>query len=225
MRDSHHQRTDNGVFKCGLILYCGAFGDCVSFPSRRIVVYSARRSLIEAFGFAPILGLVFLFIGCSILLLCWDNGLMVVPISPLFCCFSHCFGLSFLQKWHKKPKNVTKDELLYILFYVTAGIVVAGFFFVKNLDGAGSFFQAYDNGSHLSTIRTFVDTGIYSSLNTWSVVDSVSPFDESGLSFYPSALYCLVAMVITATVRMSSAGFAATGTEPYPASRDRVAAS
>ncbi len=63
-----------------------------------LFVYSARRSLIEAFGFAPILGLVFLFIGCSFLLLCWDNGLMVVPISPLFCCFSHCFGLSFLQK-------------------------------------------------------------------------------------------------------------------------------
>lgn len=164
-----------------------------------LFVYSARRSLIEAFGFAPILGLVFYSLAAVFYFFAGITASWSSLFLPYFVVSLIASGFLFCKKWHKKPKNVTKDELLYILFYVTAGIVVAGFFFVKNLDGAGSFFQAYDNGSHLSTVRTFVDTGIYSSLNTWSVVDSVSPFDESGLSFYPSALYCLVAMVITAT--------------------------
>lgn len=88
-------------------------------------------------------------------------------------------------------------ELPYLLLFAIIGAVVTGAFFVRGLDGAASFFQAYDNGFHLSTIETFVTTGNFSSMHTGAYANPAeSPFLQ-GTSFYPAAWHCLCSMLVT----------------------------
>ena len=82
--------------------------------------------------------------------------------------------------------------------YLLAGVLVVGFVFVKNLDGAASVFQAYDNGSHLNAIATALSSGNYSSFlgDYYSEPNAVSPFLETAAAFYPRAWHELVALVV-----------------------------
>lgn len=163
-----------------------------------LIVYSARRSLVESVGLGPILGVAFysiaaavysqIGVGASWATLFMPFVLIALIVSVLFIRFGK----------GETEKGLCKEELLYVLSYALVGIAVVGIFFIKNLDGANSFYQAYDNNSHLNTIRTFIETGVYSSFGGGLRPDLISPFDESGSSFYPSAWYCLVAMAATA---------------------------
>lgn len=82
-----------------------------------------------------------------------------------------------------------------ILLYATIGIIAVVVFFIKQLDGPDSFFQGWDNVTHLNGIRSLMIGGDLNplSLNSFSPFD-VSPYTE-GPSFYPSALHVLCASV------------------------------
>lgn len=92
-------------------------------------------------------------------------------------------------------------SLLTVALYLLAGVLVTGFIFVRNLDGAASVFQAYDNGSHLNAIVTFLNSGDYSSFVNEFYTDAgaVSPYVEGAASFYPRAWHELVALVVEVT--------------------------
>ena len=84
---------------------------------------------------------------------------------------------------------------LYLLF----GVAAVGIFFIKNLDGPSSFFQAYDNVSHLGTIRAFIESGNFSPFaSVYPLESDVSPFFASG-AFYPSAWHTIVSLVALAS--------------------------
>lgn len=74
----------------------------------------------------------------------------------------------------------SKVEWKTLAVYIAVAVCVAGYVFVKTLDGAGSFNQQYDNYSHLNTIRAFIDSGAYA---------------YSGLLDYPFSWYSVAAMV------------------------------
>lgn len=88
------------------------------------------------------------------------------------------------------------------MLYAVVGVVVGTLFFVRNLDTAASFYQAFDNLHHLNSIRSFVDSGNYSSFNSAVYLESAgslaSPYLWSTSSFYPSAWHGLVSMVVQA---------------------------
>lgn len=88
------------------------------------------------------------------------------------------------------------------MLYALVGVAVGTVFFVRNLDTAASFYQAFDNVHHLNSIRSFVDSGNYSSLNSVVYLESAgslaSPYLWSTSSFYPSAWHGLVSMVVQA---------------------------
>ena len=88
------------------------------------------------------------------------------------------------------------------LLYAVVGVLIGTVFFVKNLDTAASFFQAFDNGHHLNSIRSFLDSSNYSSFNGQFYVESLgslaTPYLSSTSSFYPSAWHGLVAVVVNA---------------------------
>lgn len=67
---------------------------------------------------------------------------------------------------------------------VAVGIITCCTVFLPSLGDPEAFSQNYDNAFHLSRVRTFMDTGVYSSL--------------AG-GFYPSAWHCLVALIGTST--------------------------
>lgn len=77
------------------------------------------------------------------------------------------------------------------MLYVIVGVAVGTIVFVRNLDTAASFYQAFDNVHHLNSIRSFVDSGNYSSFNSAVYLESAgslaSPYLWSSSSFYPSA--------------------------------------
>ena len=88
------------------------------------------------------------------------------------------------------------------MLYVIVGVAVGTIVFVRNLDTAASFYQAFDNVHHLNSIRSFVDSGNYSSFNSAVYLESAgslaSPYLWSSSSFYPSAWHGLVSMVVQA---------------------------
>lgn len=164
-----------------------------------LIVYSARRSFVESVGFGPILSVVFYSIAAVVYPRIGIEASWATLFVPFLLISLIVSALFFRLGKRGADKGLGKEELLYVLLYALVGVVIVGIFFVENLDGAGSFYQAYDNGSHLNTIRTFIETGVYSSFGGGLRPDLISPFDESGSSFYPSAWYCLVAMAVTAT--------------------------
>lgn len=166
-----------------------------------VLLLLSRRSIFEVAGFAPIIGVAYY----SVAAILYEKIGISCTGWSLFLPF---LGLSFLvgfllrvvPAFRKEigQRKAIKAELPVVLLYASVGIVVAALFFVKNLDGADSFFQAFDNGFHLSTVRTFIDSGIYSSFATGYGCSFSSPFD-SGPSFYPAAWHCLAAMASSAT--------------------------
>ena len=63
---------------------------------------------------------------------------------------------------------------------VAVGLLTCATVFLPSLGDVEAFSQNYDNAFHMSRVRTFMDTGVYSSL--------------AG-GFYPSAWHCLAALV------------------------------
>ena len=108
----------------------------------------------------------------------------------------------------KKPRQLSRpcdgaiSSIGLPMLYAVVGIAVGTVFFVRNLDTAASFYQAFDNLHHLNSIRSFVDSGNYSSLNSAVYLESAgslaSPYLWSTSSFYPSAWHGLVSMIVQA---------------------------
>ena len=79
--------------------------------------------------------------------------------------------------------------------FAGAGLVICTLIFVKNLDGAASFFQAYDNLSHMMRIRSFVDTGVFSPMGVDLNYNLENPpLGDHDTGFYPSSWHCLAAI-------------------------------
>lgn len=83
-----------------------------------------------------------------------------------------------------------------LLVYVSIGVLLGIWVFVRNLDGAYSFVQEFDNGYHLNAIAAFSSIGRFSFLQSTSSPTGVLPFSD--ISFYPAAWHVLVALLANA---------------------------
>lgn len=87
------------------------------------------------------------------------------------------------------------DWLLLFLYFGIA-FVIATKTYVLPLDGPSSFIQDSDNSFHLAVIRSFVDSGDYSTINVGIYHDVTSSSILSiANSFYPAAWHLLAAIV------------------------------
>lgn len=84
--------------------------------------------------------------------------------------------------------------------YVCVGILVTLLVFVRTFDGPGSFVQEYDNVYHLGVIRTFIESGDWSSLNASLYAGGAdtgfAPLNT--IEFYPSAWHCVASLIVSA---------------------------
>ncbi len=88
------------------------------------------------------------------------------------------------------------------LCYVTVALLACTVLFLKPLDGADAFVQAFDNVSHLGTIRGAIDSGILDPLGAvgyYTAVDEMSKPLVASSSFYPEMWHMVVAMVASVT--------------------------
>lgn len=71
-----------------------------------------------------------------------------------------------------------------VLAAVVVSLLVSVVFYLSNINSSSAYLPYYDNAYHLTRLRTFFESGVYSSF--------------SG-GFYPSAWHCLGSMIMTAT--------------------------
>lgn len=94
----------------------------------------------------------------------------------------------------------TKSDFIEIAAFVGASLLVATVFYVRCLDGAGSFFQAYDNLSHLLRVKTFVESGTFSPIGIDLSYDiQAGPYASHSSGFYPSFWHCIAALPVSLT--------------------------
>lgn len=107
--------------------------------------------------------------------------------------------------------------------YMGVGLAVAGWFTALSLASPEGFIQSFDSMHHLGMIRTFTDTGFWSSLDvaTYEPEVRATTMPIAGWSFYPVAWHVVASLAVSAlgvpvTVAANAASFLFAGLV-YPA--------
>lgn len=115
-----------------------------------------------------------------------------------------CVALGFLVSSaalnrHTAQNSITikKKELCCLVLFFSISAIIAAYVFLTVLDGPDCYFQAWDNQTHLRTIRAFVETGNYSSFNSQFYKNALTAPEPLANSFYPSAWHLLAAMLVS----------------------------
>lgn len=179
----------------------------VLFAPGFIALFSAGASFGAALACAPALCVA----AYAVLAILYPAMGIPASFSSLFCpvmTLGLLLCIVCLIARRKKPRQLSRpcdgaiSSIGLPMLYAVVGIAVGTVFFVRNLDTAASFYQAFDNLHHLNSIRSFVDSGNYSSLNSAVYLESAgslaSPYLWSTSSFYPSAWHGLVSMIVQA---------------------------
>lgn len=101
---------------------------------------------------------------------------------------------------HYGQLNVNGSWLIMLL-YLLCGVLACCFIVVAGLGDFDTYYCRYDNATHLNLIRSFVDSGIWSSTDSSTYLTSPSnaqPYDAGG-SFYPSAWHDIAAFAVSLT--------------------------
>lgn len=94
-----------------------------------------------------------------------------------------------------------KQEVVTLCLYIAVGLIATIFIFVKSLDGPCSFVQTYDNLHHFALARSYIESGIWSPLQTIPYIEGNDGFFNPvpTMSYYPTAWSLLVALLSCAT--------------------------
>ena len=165
-----------------------------------MLLAARSRSVVEAIVLAPLVSIPLLSIVAtaysvaSIPSTFYTLFLPVVIISFfVFLAFSLYRGRASFAAFHK-PSLVHEGPGVAIA--VTCGLVLCTYIYIYNLDGADSFYSAWDNAFHLNYIARAIETGNMSLLQS-SVYTSLAPTTIAS-GFYPSASSNVTALVVTA---------------------------
>lgn len=164
-----------------------------------------------AFSLAPLLGVAaYVVVGlvCEKLGVwsCWATqaGLLLILAAAIYAI------LRFALKWKHSVSFSLSDHGMVLgnrlafdsaclLGYVMFACVFAGGLFVWYLGSADSYAQQFDDISHLGTIQSFVNSGIWSpfasSLYSSASDAAINPLPGGG--FYPTAWYSVAALAVT----------------------------
>lgn len=106
-------------------------------------------------------------------------------------------AFGFPTKGENVAERDSLDDWKLAGLYVACGIVVCAVVFGASLPTPDAAYIRYDNQTHLSVSKSFLDSGMWSSLHPNRYLDldaSVRPFTSGESSFYPSLLYALSAL-------------------------------
>lgn len=182
-------------------LLCGLAGALFLYLPGFFVGKSLRFSWLPALCIAPVFSLAVFLVLIELFYL------LGIP-----CSWLSVFGISALASillfWivQKKrgggiglPRGFKKD-LLIVGAYLAVGCVICVYVFVKSLDGADAFYNRHDMITHVNYVRSFAESGIWSSLHSnafWGTGMETASYTYTG--FYPTLWHSIVAMVISLT--------------------------
>lgn len=161
------------------------FAPCVSVFFCLVIVFVCSFAGIHVTGWLLTLsvsGIALISAGALLLIRRYRRGWDVVDSPPT----------TKQDTWQKRMKRCFSAQW-DLIAYLVVGIVVTGFVFVKSLNTPESFVELSDNLFHLHLIQSYVDSG------NWSPLAAVIYPENAGtnISFYPSVLHILAALVQT----------------------------
>lgn len=159
--------------------------DCVSFaPSLSIFFYCVAGICLSFFG-------VFATWLTMLAFTALEVGLLLI-IGRLVACepaFTQVATVNNKQTW------------LYMAAYLIFGFAITTFVFAKALDGPYSFCSSSDYSYHLSLVRSFIDSGSFSTLHC-----GLYPETIRSAGFYPAAWHVFSALLASLSGSVSMAG-------------------
>ncbi|MEC4175703.1 DUF6541 family protein [Adlercreutzia sp. R7] len=123
------------------------------------------------------------------------GGALLVAAAVLVC--TRVFARRSGSRGQSSAVRGVSTDWLSLGAYLACGVLFAGVFFVKNLDGPSAFLQLYDNVFHLAVLQSFAETGFWSTLSVdnYGALDAVGPFNSTS-QFYPAGWHLLGAMIV-----------------------------
>ena len=129
------------------------------------------------------------------------SSFLTVVLPVLFVVFV-AYGAMLVAKHRATPSpSIDRRELRFdgmvACLYVVVGLAVAAFVFVLPLNGPASAAQTYDHVHHFALVRSFADSGAWSSLHTPAYLagdPAATPFP--GASYYPAGWHVLCACLV-----------------------------
>lgn len=199
--------------------YAASISACLAFlylPGI-ISLLPLRLNPITLMAVSPLLGAAFY----GVLPIAY--GLYGIPcttvslLGPALCAAILLSFASLIATRHRpdKRQDIEIGDVAIVFSTLAVSVLLVVVFFTKNLDTAGSIFQAFDNGHHLNKIATFIATGNYSSIGFTEYTASLGSVSSPYLGtegFYPSAWHGLVAMCCSAVGANVAVGINAVNT-------------
>lgn len=131
--------------------------------------------------FLPVLGLGIIALALSL----WLERRGVGPASLLSC---------------DTEKRARRFDYASLALYVVVGMAVCAYVFVKSLDGPEAFFARHDNITHINLVRSYLDSGIWSTLQASNYLTSPEyAISRIGGGFYPAAWHDTVTLLCSLT--------------------------
>ena len=128
----------------------------------------------------------------------WGLLLPVLVCSMIFYCVSILLAKKRMRASDGSveafQEKANSFDVKMVCLYVGLGLFVGLFVFVRALDGAECFNETYDNLTHLGLVRSFLESGSYSTLSATLYWD----LGATG-SYYPAAWHMVTAMVASIT--------------------------
>lgn len=124
-------------------------------------------------------------------------GLLLVAAEALFFCIRRLRPFDSTRLWGPFLScTVGRKAWLLMAVYAGVGLLVCCYVFISSLDGPDSFWGRFDNITHLNRVRSFVDSGAWSTIRSSNYLASNVEELASLGGFYPSAWHDVVCMVV-----------------------------
>ncbi|WP_251197728.1 DUF6541 family protein [Anaerotardibacter muris] len=187
------------------ILSCALITLVLYLPST-LLLRAAHLSCWKAIAFAPLLSILLysilgvLYSKAGITATGWTIGLPVLLFALVV------YGVGVLRS-RKRATSASRfdDEPegklgLVPLLYVAVGFGLYAFFYLAAMPSMGHAAETYDNVFHYNLIRSFVDSGVWSSLNGSVYLDGASDYPSAftllGV-YYPAAWHAISAFPVS----------------------------
>lgn len=188
-------------FLLSLIVVCGAL-----YVPGFFVLKAARLSCWRSVAFAPLVSLVLL----CLLGIAYDKlglpatGLSLLVPATLVALISFVVSsLACKGRAAHKVRHAKQDAswpLVVPLAYVAIGIALYSIVYLSALPTLDNVAETYDNVFHFNLIRSFVESGSWSTLNATTYLDTVgiyAPPFVSASGYYPSAWHLVCGLPVS----------------------------